>query len=100
MQVSDLKKNLNIVNSISEEASNLTLFILFCLYKLPSFTENHFYQVRNSVKLKRIMQTILSLGNALNQGTARGEWKCHLFLVHDISKILLFLRIKNCRFEC
>lgn len=47
-QVSDLKKNLNIVNSISEE-------------------------VRNSVKLKRIMQTILSLGNALNQGTARGS---------------------------
>ncbi|KAK8602608.1 hypothetical protein V6N12_052413 [Hibiscus sabdariffa] len=30
-------------------------------------------QVRNSVKLKRIMQTILSLGNALNQGTARGS---------------------------
>ncbi|KAJ4826465.1 hypothetical protein Tsubulata_019432 [Turnera subulata] len=29
-------------------------------------------QIRNSVKLKRIMQTILSLGNALNQGTARG----------------------------
>lgn len=30
-------------------------------------------QVRNSVKLKRIMQTILSLGNALNHGTARGS---------------------------
>ncbi|KAG6389555.1 hypothetical protein SASPL_151026 [Salvia splendens] len=30
-------------------------------------------QVKNSVKLKRIMQTILSLGNALNQGTARGS---------------------------
>ncbi|OMO90913.1 Actin-binding FH2/DRF autoregulatory [Corchorus olitorius] len=30
-------------------------------------------QIRNSVKLKRIMQTILSLGNALNQGTARGS---------------------------
>ncbi|KAK8976270.1 hypothetical protein V6N11_007758 [Hibiscus sabdariffa] len=30
-------------------------------------------QVRNSVKLKRIMQTILSLGNVLNQGTARGS---------------------------
>ncbi|KAK8553612.1 hypothetical protein V6N13_062411 [Hibiscus sabdariffa] len=29
--------------------------------------------VRNSVKLKRIMQTILSLGNVLNQGTARGS---------------------------
>ncbi|KAH9798787.1 Formin-like protein 18 [Citrus sinensis] len=30
-------------------------------------------QVRNSIKLKRIMQTILSLGNALNHGTARGS---------------------------
>ncbi|XP_058724930.1 formin-like protein 18 [Vicia villosa] len=46
-QVSDLKRDLNIVNSASE-------------------------QIRNSVKLKRIMQTILSLGNALNHGTARG----------------------------
>ncbi|KAH6757562.1 hypothetical protein C2S51_038710 [Perilla frutescens var. frutescens] len=47
-QASDLRKSLNIVNNTSEE-------------------------VRNSVKLKRIMQTILSLGNALNQGTARGS---------------------------
>ncbi|PQM35654.1 hypothetical protein Pyn_21840 [Prunus yedoensis var. nudiflora] len=47
-QVSDLRKSLNVVNSASEE-------------------------IRNSVKLKRIMQTILSLGNALNQGTARGS---------------------------
>ncbi|KAJ4707783.1 Formin-like protein [Melia azedarach] len=46
-QVSDLRKSLNIINSASEE-------------------------VRSSVKLKRIMQTILSLGNALNHGTARG----------------------------
>uniref|UniRef100_A0A452XWE5 FH2 domain-containing protein n=1 Tax=Aegilops tauschii subsp. strangulata TaxID=200361 RepID=A0A452XWE5_AEGTS len=46
-QVSDLKRNLNVVNSSAEE-------------------------IRGSVKLKRIMQTILSLGNALNQGTARG----------------------------
>ncbi|GKB84006.1 formin-like protein 6 [Tanacetum coccineum] len=28
--------------------------------------------IRSSVKFRRIMQTILSLGNALNQGTARG----------------------------
>ncbi|KAL6345536.1 hypothetical protein AAG906_017261 [Vitis piasezkii] len=48
IQVSDLKNNLNVVNSASEE-------------------------IRNSVKLKRIMQTILSLGNALNHGTARGS---------------------------
>ncbi|OVA09231.1 Tensin phosphatase [Macleaya cordata] len=47
-QVSDLRKNLNVVNSAAEE-------------------------IRNSAKLKRIMQTILSLGNALNQGTARGS---------------------------
>ncbi|KAK2398914.1 formin protein [Trifolium repens] len=46
-QVLELKRDLNIVNSASEE-------------------------IRNSVKLKRIMQTILSLGNALNHGTARG----------------------------
>lgn len=47
-QVSDLRSNLNVVNSASEE-------------------------IRNSVKLKKIMQTILSLGNALNHGTARGS---------------------------
>ncbi|MED6216970.1 hypothetical protein PIB30_013185 [Stylosanthes scabra] len=47
-QVSELKRDLNIVNSASEE-------------------------IRSSVKLKRIMQTILSLGNALNYGTARGS---------------------------
>ncbi|KAM6544111.1 hypothetical protein CsatB_008558 [Cannabis sativa] len=47
-QVSDLRSDLNIVNSVAEE-------------------------IRNSVKLKRIMQTILSLGNALNHGTARGS---------------------------
>lgn len=47
-QVSDLRNNLRLVNSVSEE-------------------------IRSSVKLKRIMQTILSLGNALNHGTARGS---------------------------
>ncbi|GLT85246.1 hypothetical protein SLE2022_034400 [Rubroshorea leprosula] len=47
-EVSDLRNSLNIVNSAAEE-------------------------VRHSVKLKRIMQTILSLGNALNHGTARGS---------------------------
>ncbi|KAI4344275.1 hypothetical protein L6164_011521 [Bauhinia variegata] len=47
-QVSDIRKSLNIVNASAEE-------------------------FRNSVKLRRIMQTILSLGNALNQGTARGS---------------------------
>uniref|UniRef100_A0A453PW55 FH2 domain-containing protein n=1 Tax=Aegilops tauschii subsp. strangulata TaxID=200361 RepID=A0A453PW55_AEGTS len=47
-QVADVKNNLNTINDVAEE-------------------------VRNSDKLKRVMQTILSLGNALNQGTARGE---------------------------
>ncbi|XP_022921542.1 formin-like protein 13 isoform X1 [Cucurbita moschata] len=47
-QVTDLKKSLNFVNSAAEE-------------------------IKSSVKLKRVMQTILSLGNALNQGTARGS---------------------------
>ncbi|XP_027338399.1 formin-like protein 13 [Abrus precatorius] len=47
-QVSDLKNSFNVINDASEE-------------------------IRNSVKLKRIMQTILSLGNALNQGTAKGS---------------------------
>ncbi|VFQ61312.1 unnamed protein product [Cuscuta campestris] len=47
-QVSDVRRSLNIVNSAAD-------------------------QIRGSGKLKRIMQTILSLGNALNQGTARGS---------------------------
>ncbi|XP_024961028.1 formin-like protein 13 [Cynara cardunculus var. scolymus] len=46
-QVSDLRKSLNSVNTAVE-------------------------QVRSSSKFKRVMQTILTLGNALNQGTARG----------------------------
>uniref|UniRef100_A0A5B7C9Y0 Formin-like protein n=1 Tax=Davidia involucrata TaxID=16924 RepID=A0A5B7C9Y0_DAVIN len=47
-QVSDLRNSLNVINSAAE-------------------------QIRSSVKFKRVMQTILSLGNALNQGTARGS---------------------------
>ncbi|XP_021731367.1 formin-like protein 13 isoform X3 [Chenopodium quinoa] len=47
-QASDLRKSLNVVNSAAD-------------------------QIRSSMKLKRIMQTVLSLGNALNQGTARGS---------------------------
>ncbi|BAB01984.1 unnamed protein product [Arabidopsis thaliana] len=38
-----------------------------------SFKIQFHSQVRGSTKLKRIMQTILSLGNALNHGTARGS---------------------------
>ncbi|XP_031118029.1 formin-like protein 6 isoform X2 [Ipomoea triloba] len=47
-QVSDLRKSLNVVHSTADE-------------------------VRNSINLKRVMQTILSLGNAMNHGTARGS---------------------------
>ncbi|KEH27673.1 actin-binding FH2 (formin-like) protein [Medicago truncatula] len=47
-QVSDLRKNLNTINDATRE-------------------------VKESVKLRQIMQTILTLGNALNQGTARGS---------------------------
>ncbi|EYU34415.1 hypothetical protein MIMGU_mgv1a007441mg [Erythranthe guttata] len=47
-QVSDFRKSLNIVNSACQE-------------------------VRNSHKLKDIMQRILYLGNKLNEGTARGS---------------------------
>lgn len=47
-QITDFKKSLNTVNSACEE-------------------------VRNSHKLKEIMKKILYLGNALNQGTARGS---------------------------
>ncbi|XP_055802618.1 formin-like protein 13 isoform X2 [Solanum dulcamara] len=45
-QISELRNNLNIVNSATD-------------------------QIRGSSKLKGILQTILYLGNALNQGTAR-----------------------------
>ncbi|XP_059445273.1 formin-like protein 14 [Corylus avellana] len=47
-QVNDLRKNLNTINDATRE-------------------------VKESVKLRQIMQTILTLGNALNQGTARGS---------------------------
>lgn len=46
-QVSDLRVNLKAINDAARE-------------------------VKESVKLRQIMQTILTLGNALNQGTARG----------------------------
>ncbi|KAG6673460.1 hypothetical protein I3842_16G113200 [Carya illinoinensis] len=44
-----------------------------CKLRVFSFKIQFHSQIRNSAKLKRIMQTILSLGNALNQGTARGS---------------------------
>lgn len=47
-QVSDLRRNLSAINDATIE-------------------------VKESAKLRQIMQTILTLGNALNQGTARGS---------------------------
>ncbi|XP_022735918.1 LOW QUALITY PROTEIN: formin-like protein 14 [Durio zibethinus] len=47
-QVDDLRSNLNTINNVTAE-------------------------VKESMKLRQIMQTILTLGNALNQGTARGS---------------------------
>ncbi|KAJ8506407.1 hypothetical protein OPV22_007293 [Ensete ventricosum] len=47
-QVNELRTNLNAINDASRE-------------------------VKESLKLRQIMQTILTLGNALNQGTARGS---------------------------
>ncbi|PPR92547.1 hypothetical protein GOBAR_AA28119 [Gossypium barbadense] len=47
-QVDDLRSNLSIINNATRE-------------------------VKESAKLRQIMQTILTLGNALNQGTARGS---------------------------
>ncbi|CAK9142809.1 unnamed protein product [Ilex paraguariensis] len=47
-QVNDLRCNLNTINDATRE-------------------------VKESMKLRQIMQTILTLGNALNQGTARGS---------------------------
>nr|XP_016457032.1 PREDICTED: formin-like protein 3 isoform X4 [Nicotiana tabacum] len=47
-QVTDLRTNLSTINNATRE-------------------------VKESAKLRQIMQTILTLGNALNQGTARGS---------------------------
>ncbi|XP_024012614.1 formin-like protein 13 [Eutrema salsugineum] len=47
-QISELRNSLSVVNSAAE-------------------------QIKSSEKFKRIMQTILALGNALNQGTSRGN---------------------------
>lgn len=46
-------------------------------------------QIRTSQKLKEIIQRILYLGNILNQGTARGKFKCllifNIFLLKTFS---------------
>ncbi|KAJ8528083.1 hypothetical protein K7X08_015534 [Anisodus acutangulus] len=79
-QISELRNNLNIVNSVTD-------------------------QIRGSSKLKGILHTVLYLGNALNQGTARGSaagfkldsllkltetrsWNKNMTLMHYLCKIL------------
>lgn len=42
------------------------------------------------MKLRQIMQTILTLGNALNQGTARGT-----DILHEIRGVLLMLIVEQ-----
>jgi hypothetical protein len=43
-----------------------------CYTHVFTYSIAEFMQVKESLKLRQIMQTILTLGNALNQGTARG----------------------------
>ena len=78
VQVEDLRNNLNAINNATREVlleSNLTKLVcvnvFFPKLKCPTFFF-FFLQVKESGKLRQIMQTILTLGNALNQGTARG----------------------------
>ncbi|KAK8582057.1 hypothetical protein V6N12_072255 [Hibiscus sabdariffa] len=64
-----LKRQENLSSSFHDQLKSF--FVLNHLSFVPF--DQCIHQVRNSVKLKRIMQTILSLGNALNRGTARGS---------------------------
>ncbi|XP_042032543.1 formin-like protein 20 isoform X2 [Salvia splendens] len=73
-QLSDFKESLVIVNSACEEVNR---WILVSSWFVVIITGNEFdiflmLQVRNSDKLKEILQKILVLGNTLNEGTARG----------------------------
>lgn len=77
LQVTDLRRGLNIVHRAANEAS--WFFVVNHTDSCWWFSTHdsiacYTFQVRGSAKLKRIMQTILSLGNALNHGTARGEY--------------------------
>ncbi|KAK9070808.1 hypothetical protein SSX86_011210 [Deinandra increscens subsp. villosa] len=54
---------------VSDLCANLKIVYLTSLFHVHRWC---LYQIRGSMKLRRIMQTILSLGNALNQGTSRG----------------------------
>ncbi|KAL0750635.1 hypothetical protein Bca101_032638 [Brassica carinata] len=73
-QISELKNSLSVVNSAAEQVSQTQLVGSPNVIKHISqmLCCSSFHQIKNSEKFKRIMQTVLSLGNALNQGTARG----------------------------
>ncbi|KAF5958895.1 hypothetical protein HYC85_006120 [Camellia sinensis] len=85
VQVNDLRCNLNTINAAAREV-------------LPLF------RVKESTKLHQVMQTILTLGNALNQGTALLELSIEKMpelldfdkdLVHleAASKVCIFLNV-------
>ncbi|PWA73417.1 formin, FH2 domain-containing protein [Artemisia annua] len=60
-QVSEFRECLKIITSLKDQAC----YLLFSWYTDRA--------IRSSTKFKAVMQTILSLGNALNQGTLRGR---------------------------
>jgi hypothetical protein len=72
VQVKDLRRNLSIVNNASKEVNFEISVKNMKMLHIRVLILNAFHQVRESMKFRQIMQTILSLGNALNQGTARG----------------------------
>ena len=75
VQVNDLRNNLNTINGAAREVPLKSIvFKLVYMNICLSYILNviHKLQVKESAKLRQIMQTILTLGNALNQGTARG----------------------------
>ncbi|KAL1165143.1 hypothetical protein V6Z11_A06G112100 [Gossypium hirsutum] len=65
----DLMSSVLALDELALDVDQVDNLIKVC----PTKEEMELLKIRNSVKLKRIMQTILSLGNALNQGTARGS---------------------------
>uniref|UniRef100_A0A0E0EVG8 Formin-like protein n=1 Tax=Oryza meridionalis TaxID=40149 RepID=A0A0E0EVG8_9ORYZ len=74
-QVEELRTNLTTINDATKEVSVTSCKISsydFSFWLAYSVID-HFVQVKESLKLRQIMQTILTLGNALNQGTARGS---------------------------
>lgn len=61
------------------------------LFPSPYLFCNFKQQVKESAKLRQIMQTILTLGNALNQGTARGRYLTLVAILIYIILLNMFL---------